>query len=244
MTRKHFSPGLPTLVYLCLEEHTPGCLKHSASVDTFTSDQFSFNLSEFLSSFRQILKVGADIFAVRMIMGFSLMIYHSNFSLFLEKKFDSSPKMTGWIISFSSLMSVLASFAVGRISSLYSGLPRLLFHTCIVQTITLASMTFAPNIPLFLAGIACISMSNSILRVCITDMSILRCKGEDTGALLGMSQSMMSVARMVAPFMAGLALEVSYSGPGVVASCCGVIGSSLVPLFVMKHKLPPEKKEN
>lgn len=233
------------MVYFCLEEHDPGQLKHSASVDSFTADRFSFNYSEFVSSFRKIIRVGGDIFAVRFVMGFALLIYHSNFSLFLEKKFDSSPKMTGWIISFSTLMGVLASFLVGKVASMYSSLPGLLFHACILQTLTLVAMTFAPSVSLFLVGISCISVSNSVLRVCITDMSILRCKGEDTGALLGMSQSVMSMARMVSPFIAGVALEVSVSGPGVVASCCGIVGSILVPLLVMKNEnIPSKKKEN
>ncbi|XP_051938221.1 major facilitator superfamily domain-containing protein 9 isoform X2 [Hippocampus zosterae] len=51
-----------------------------------------------------------DLFLVRLLMAVAIMLYYSNFSLAMEERFSLKPKMTGYLISYSSTLGALAGF--------------------------------------------------------------------------------------------------------------------------------------
>ena len=72
------------------------------------------------------------------------------------------------------------------------------------------------------------SIANAIARVASTNLTIERGGGHETGTLLGLGASILSLARMAAPTIGGIAQEMHISGPTIVGSIFGVIGVSVM----------------
>ncbi len=157
-------------------------------------------------------------------MSFAVIIYRSNFSMMVGEAFEITPKTIGQIISYGSIASAISGMCTGRIVKFYGDRKKLLLHSSIAQTLTIAGLTFSPSLPIFMVFITCLSMENSVSRVCMTDMSVRRSGADNTGALMGLSASLMSTSRAIAPFIAGVTQEVSNRGPGVIGILSGLIG--------------------
>ncbi len=175
-------------------------------------------------------------------------MYRTNFALMLEYKYAASAAVTGYLISYSGAVGTAAGFVVGRVASFYGGdNARLLFHTSIVTVVSIAGLTYAPTlwgVVLFMTPMA---IGNAVARVCVINLTLTRGRGQETGALLGIGASVLSVARMMAPAVGGFAQEVHLSGPALVGVACavaGVVVQLVVPQRNRNRKETPcEKSE-
>ncbi|KAJ8026982.1 Major facilitator superfamily domain-containing protein 9 [Holothuria leucospilota] len=233
------------VVYFFLEQIEPQGIPHTQSVMKFTADDFSFNPSNFIKSFSHLLKSGSDIFVIRFLLGASVIVLRSNYSLYLEKKFNASPQMTGWLISYGAIVSTTAGFFAGYVAKYYNNLPKLGFHSSLLLVFTLTLMTTSLGLPPFVVGITLLSLATSMIRICMTDLSIQRAGTEETGALLGLSQSTMAFARIISPFLSGVALEITTFGPGIISIFLATGGTFLVwSNIVDKNGTEQEVKKN
>lgn len=239
----HFFASLAVVVYFFVEQVDTQGLPHTDSVMRFTAEDFNFRPSTFIGSFRRIFEVGGDIFVIRFLLGASVILLRSNYSLYLEKKFDASARMTGWLISYGAVVNTLGGFFAGSASRYYGDLVRLCFHSSLLLVFTLLLMTLSPGLPPFIVGVTLLSLSTSLIRVCITDLSIQRAGTGDTGALLGLSQSTMSFARVVSPLVSGLALEFTTSGPSLMSICLSASGCYLISNKLLKTRVKELKKD-
>ena len=152
--------------------------------------------------------------------------------MMLEYKYEASPVVTGYFISYSGMVATVAGFLVGRIAGYYENDSKLLLHTGIVQVLSIAGLTYAPTLSGVVIFLTPLGVSNAIARVCVTNLTIERGKGQETGALLGLGASVLSIARMLSPALGGVMQEIHMSGPallGVVCAACGVLVQVVVP---------------
>lgn len=49
-------------------------------------------------------------------LGFSVIIYRVNFTLMLKQKFEASPKMIGYLTSYTGAVATLSGFLIGKIT--------------------------------------------------------------------------------------------------------------------------------
>eukprot|EP00117_Sycon_ciliatum_P013988 scpid62477/ scgid3799/ Major facilitator superfamily domain-containing protein 9 len=171
-----------------------------------------------------------DIMLIRFAMGFAMILFRSNFSLFLEMRFQSTPIYNGYLMSASGLMGATSSFLVGSVTEAYGGCSRrLLVHMACLMALAQAGMTFAPSYSLFVVSMIPLSLSGAVFRVNLTHLSVDRGSQEQRGAMLGVGQSVMSFARMIAPFFAGVLTELGgILMPGVASIFCAGIASVLI----------------
>ncbi|XP_041463402.1 major facilitator superfamily domain-containing protein 9-like [Lytechinus variegatus] len=229
------------LLFMTEPEHRG--LPNTKSVQDFTADEFGSKFHSSLHTFKEIIKSGPELFFIRFLQGFSATLFRSNFTLMLEQKFDSTPIITGRIISFGSLASALCAIGVGRLVKIYRNLPRLYFHACTLRIFAIVLIIFAPSIPSFLVFYFLLSMGNSVARVCSTNLSIERGKVEDTGALLGLNQSVMSVCRTVSPLIAGVSQEVTSEGPAILSVILSIGTAGLVATSVLEERKISDKEK-
>lgn len=184
-----------------------------------------------------------DIFLVRFFLGFAVIVYRGNFALTLDMKFQTTGKQVGYIISFSSIIGTLSGFVVGRISSWYNNDLKLLLHVCMLELLSIASVTFAPTLTILVLSLAPLSLSTAIARVCVTNLTIERIQGDEAGAILGCGASVISIARMASPMLGGLAQEVNETGPGVLAMISCGLGSMILIHTAHKSKAKLKKTD-
>lgn len=167
-----------------------------------------------------------DLFLVRLLMAIAIMLYYSNFSLAMEERFSVKPKVTGYLISYSSTLGALSGFLVGPVTHLYGNqMPALLLHSTVVTCSLIFLYATAPSVWQVLLTSTFFAISTSIGRTCITDLELQRGGVQASGTLIGAGQSVTAVGRVLAPLLSGLAQEVSPCGPpslGVVLALAAV----------------------
>ena len=191
----------------------------SISLKKMGSDEINFNPKNFYRIFSKIEWTDIwDLFLIKFLLGISIIIFRSNFSLMLIEKFDTTPRINGYIISFNSTVSALVGFFAGYIARLYNNNAKLLFHLSCLLGLTLFSLSLSPSLLLFVTLLIPLGLITTVARICGTTLTIERTKGHDIGTLMGFQQSCMSVARMLAPLIAGLVQEICVLGPGFVGT--------------------------
>ncbi|KAL7881676.1 hypothetical protein AOLI_G00085240 [Acnodon oligacanthus] len=167
-----------------------------------------------------------DVFLVRLLMAVAIMLYYSNFSLAMEERFDLKPKVTGYLISYSSMLGALAGCLVGPVTHLYGNkMSALLLHSTMLTCSLIFLYTTAPNVWQVLLTSTFFAISTTIGRTCITDLELQRGGAQASGTLIGAGQSVTAVGRVLAPLLSGLAQEFSPCGPpslGVVLALIAV----------------------
>lgn len=167
-----------------------------------------------------------DLFLVRLLMAVAIMLYYSNFSLAMEERFSLKPKITGYLISYSSMLGAISGFLVGPVTKLYGNhMPALLLHSTVLTCTLIFLYATAPSVWQVLLTSTFFAISTSIGRTCITDLELQRGGVQSSGTLIGAGQSVTAVGRVLAPLLSGLAQEVSPCGPpilGVVLALAAV----------------------
>ncbi|XP_071956466.1 major facilitator superfamily domain-containing protein 9-like [Antedon mediterranea] len=225
------------LVFFFVSSSPKEHVKRTASIEKFTTDDYSINIKGFFSAFKKIAKTQPDLFAIRFLLGLCMMMFRSNFTLLLEQRFETTPKINGWIISYGSLISTLSGMMVGHVVRYYNNLSRLFKHSSIGMTITLILMTLSPSLLYFMMFSTCLSVFNSVSRVCAVDIGIQRGGVSDTGSLLGLTTSVMSISRTVAPLVSGVAMEYSVYCPSIIAIFLGSCGIALQIVYPLNRNL-------
>lgn len=165
-----------------------------------------------------------DVFLVRLLMAVSIMLYYSNFSLAMEERFQLKPKMTGYLISYSSMLGALAGCLVGPVTHLYgNNMSALLLHSTALTCTLIFLYATAPNVWQVLLTSTFFAISTTIGRTCITDLELQRGGAQASGTLIGAGQSVTAVGRVLAPLLSGLAQEFSPCGPPSLGVVLGLL---------------------
>ena len=161
--------------------------------------------------------------------------------MMLDYRFEASAKITGYIISYSGLVSTISGFFVGRVAGYYSNDSKLLLHSAILQLIAIVLMAFVPALWMMAVLITPFSMANAVSRVCSINLTIERGHGHETGTLLGLGASVLSVARMLSPTLGGISQEIHIAGPSLVACVFAAIGVAVMIIVPQnQHKERPK----
>uniref|UniRef100_A0A8D0BFY2 Major facilitator superfamily domain containing 9 n=1 Tax=Salvator merianae TaxID=96440 RepID=A0A8D0BFY2_SALMN len=170
-----------------------------------------------------------DVFLVRLLMSVSVMLYHSNFVLALEERFGMKPKLTGYLISYSSTLGVATGFLLGPITGFYQhNTYAILFHSTILTCLFTAIYALSKNIWTVILSSTFLAFSTTIGRTCITDLELTLGGDQASGMLIGVGQSVSAIGRIVAPLLSGFAQEFSSSGPPILGTLLGSVA-----IFIM-----------
>ncbi|NXM70288.1 MFSD9 protein, partial [Serilophus lunatus] len=170
-----------------------------------------------------------DIFLVRFLMSVAILLYYSNFTLALEERFGVKPLFSGYLISYSSALGVLAGCLLGPITRLYQhNTYRILLHSSTFTCTLILLYASALNIWMVILSSTFLAFSTTIGRTCIIDLELTVGGNEASGTLLGVGQSVTSVGRIIAPLLSGIVQEFSPCGPPTLA-----VGLALVAILIM-----------
>lgn len=185
-----------------------------------------------------------DVFLVRLLMAMAIMLYHSNFSLAMEERFDLKPKVTGYMISYSSMLGALSGCLVGPMTHLYRGnMSALLLHSTAFTCSLIFLYAAAGSVWHVLLSSTFFAISTSVGRTCITDLELQRGGSvKASGTLIGAGQSVTAVGRILAPLLSGLTQEISPCGPPSLGVLLAL--TALVLLLVRTPKWAKLKDAN
>ena len=177
-----------------------------------------------------------DVIVIRFLMTFSVIIFRTNFTLFLEEHFQISNTTFGQILSFNGIASALASATSGMISKFYSSHVKQVLHFSLLLSSSIACMTMAPNVAAVMVILIPLSLSTSNLRICLLSLMLERGKEEEKGAIVGLANSMSSVSRMLAPSIVGVSQEYSVEFAGYLSALLALVAAGLVLYYPIERK--------
>uniref|UniRef100_A0A8C5PFF5 Major facilitator superfamily domain containing 9 n=1 Tax=Leptobrachium leishanense TaxID=445787 RepID=A0A8C5PFF5_9ANUR len=175
-----------------------------------------------------------DIFLVRLLSAVAVMLYYSNFVLAMEERFEMTPRMTGYLISYGSTLGALAGFLLGPLSKIYKHNSYvMLLHSNIITFFSILLYSVAPKMWIVVLSSTFLAFSTSVGRTCIVDLELSQGGKHGRGTLIGVGQSVTSVGRILVPLFSGVAQEYSPCGPAQLGAVL-----ALAAIFIMyKSKL-------
>eukprot|EP00794_Sanderia_malayensis_P000166 gene166-778_t len=191
-------------------------------------------VSEFVKAVRRVpwSKV-ADVFLVRFLTSLAMIIFRGSFSVVLEFRHGSTPKLNGYLMSYNAVLGVLGGASVGRIAKLFATTESM--HRCfsVLFVLSLGLISAAPSIGYVIVGLMPLCVSTAVLRVTSATAMYNRAGEEEKGLLTGLGDSFMSMARTIGPTLGGMAQDVNIYGPGILSTMLAVLGTSLAFVFDM-----------
>lgn len=165
---------------------------------------------------------------------FAFSTFFSGFALFAERRFTHNaapfgPKEVGYIFAFSGLIGVVIQG--GGIGSLVKtfGEGRLVQMGFATMALGFALLSGAYQTSYLLVAIALLTFGSAILRPSLTSLITTRAARHHQGLVIGLMQSLMSIAQIVAPVIAGLLIQKQYLSMWALAgSIFCAVGWSLI----------------
>ena len=176
-----------------------------------------------------------DIIVVRFLMTFSIIIFRTNFTVFLEEHFQVSSTTFGQILSFNGIASTLASATSGKISKFYSSHIKQVLHFTLLLAFSITCMTIAPNVTAIILLLVPFSLATSNLRICLLSLMLHRGREEEKGAIVGVANSMSSVSRMLAPSIVGVSQDYSVEFAGYLSAALALVAAGVVVYYPIEQ---------
>ena len=171
-----------------------------------------------------------SLLVTRFFFGLAFAILQTIFSLYALLKFNLNARDTGLVLAYIGVLAVITQgFLVGRISNKIR--EDILIVICVgVMSITLLGWGFAPSLPILLVILAPNAVAGGMLNTLLSSTLTKAVEPHEIGGILGLSASIESSTRIIAPALAGFLLQqVGYWAPGLVG---GIIMAGLF-VYVM-----------
>ena len=160
-----------------------------------------------------------SLLITRFFFGLAFAILQTIFSLYALLKFNLNARDTGFVLAYVGVLSVITQgFLVGRISNKVRD--DILIITCVgVMALTLLGWGFAPSLPILLLIMAPNSMAGGILTTMLSSTLTKAVAPHEIGGILGLSASIESSTRIIAPTLGGFLLQqVGTWAPGLAGA--------------------------
>jgi DHA1 family tetracycline resistance protein-like MFS transporter len=139
-------------------------------------------------------------------------MFMSGFPLFAERRFEwhahaFGPKEVGYVYAYLGLLGViLQGGLIGRLVKIF-GEPNLVRAGFFGGMLGLAALGFTYGVPLLLVVAAVASSGMGAIRPALTSLITQKAARSEQGVVLGLTQSLNSVAAIVAPAVGGLLID-------------------------------------
>jgi MFS transporter, DHA1 family, tetracycline resistance protein len=164
--------------------------------------------------------------------GFAFATFTSGFALFAERRYTWNgrpfgPREIGYIFAYVGLLGIiLQGTLIGRLVKRF-GEEALVALGFVTATIGFASIEFTYRTPGLLIAAGLTAVGTGVLRPTLTSVITQHVGRHEQGVVLGLTQSLMSSAQIVAPVIAGFlidrALLTTWAAVGAAAAAVGIL---------------------
>jgi len=143
--------------------------------------------------------------------GFSQM--ETTFALFTERRFGYGVRENGWIFAFIGVVLVLVQGGLVRPLVRALGEARLLVVSTVLLTTGLVAIGNASSLAGLLAAAALLAIGSGLHNPALSSLVSRQASIHDQGQVLGLGQSVASLARSLGPLAGGAAFELGGAAP-------------------------------
>lgn len=177
----------------------------------------SINVRSMLAALQRP-KVG-PLLHTRFFFAMAFSMFQSIFSLYALKRFNLSAQDTGLVLTYVGVLSVIVQgFLIGRMTARISE-ETLIFVSTLLMTIGSVGWALAGSVPVLLIVMIPLAFAGGTLNTVINSAITRAAPRVEAGGLLGLSASLESLTRVIAPSLGGLLLDkVGAPAPGVFSA--------------------------
>lgn len=160
-----------------------------------------------------------SLLTMRFFFGLAFSTFQTIFTLFAQYRLGLTAQTTGYVLAYVGLLLVLVQgVAVGWMTTRLSEI-RLIFTSAILMVASLLAWAFTPNLIVFLLIMAPLALASGTLNIVLTSALTKSVYAEEVGGTLGLSASLESLTRVIAPSTGGFLLErLGTWAPGVFSA--------------------------
>ncbi len=183
--------------------------------------------SVYLGYFRQ--PVMAGLLAQFFLFAFSFATFTSGFALFAERRFSwdghpFTPREIGFVFAFAGFLGILIQGGlIGRLVQRY-GEPKLVAAGFVSMGLGYLILGGIDTIGPLLVATAFAAFGQGVLRPTLTSLVSQIARRDEVGVVLGLSQSLTSLAQMIAPPIGGWLIGHGALGPWAVVAAAASAG--------------------
>jgi DHA1 family tetracycline resistance protein-like MFS transporter len=176
-----------------------------------------FTLQNLLAALRRP-KVG-PLLHIRFFYGLAFAAFQSIFPLFAQYQLGFNAQQTGYVLAYVGVLVVLVQgVGVGWFTARLSE-NRLVFWSAGVLGVTLLAWGLSKNLVLLLVVLAPLALASGLLNTLLNSLLTKSVDREEFGGILGLSASIESLTRVIAPSVAGYLLgSLGAWAPGAVSA--------------------------
>ena len=223
--------GLAGINLLMVLIWLPESLSPEQRKELVSREQPKLTLTELGDTLRRP-KVG-PILNVSFFYGLAFALFTTMFSLFAQYKLALDARQTGYILAYVGfLIALVQGVGVGMIAKRYQEKWIILVST-IILSLALAAWAFTPSIWVLLLVLIPLALPSGILNTVLRSSLTKSVQADEVGGILGLSASLESLTRVIAPGLGGILLgSIGTWAPGVVGAVImiGVIFYSAVKI--------------
>ncbi|MGD9486564.1 MAG: MFS transporter [Calditrichaceae bacterium] len=164
----------------------------------------------------------------RFLFSLSFAMFTTVFALFAQYRLSLNAQSTGYILAYVGLLIVIVqAFAIGALTSRITE-GRLLFSSMVLMGFSLLFWAFTYTVPVLLIVLIPLALSSGVFNTVINSSLSIAVSKKEIGGILGISASLDSLTRVIAPSAGGYVLEqYGASAPGIVSALLLIL---LIPL--------------
>jgi MFS transporter, DHA1 family, tetracycline resistance protein len=176
---------------------------------------------------------------VRFIFALAFAMFQSIFSLYAASKLKLSPQTTGYVLAYVGVISVLVQgIGVGLVTKRFKE-NTIIITSMWLMFIGLAGWAVTPNLPVLLAIMLPLAAGGGMLNTVINSAITKSVTPEEIGGTLGISTSIESASRVIAPSAGGFLLQsLGAWAPGLVSAALMAWAILFTYLRIIRVKEP------
>jgi DHA1 family tetracycline resistance protein-like MFS transporter len=141
------------------------------------------------------------------------------FALYAVHQLGLKSEETDYVLAYVVFLIVLVQGgAIGRLTARYSE-DHLIFGSSVLMMFGLLAWAFTPSVPVLLLVLIPIALAGGVLNTVLNSALTKSATAEEVGGILGLSASLESLTRALAPFAGGVLLDsVGGWAPGIISA--------------------------
>lgn len=156
---------------------------------------------------------------IRLFFALASGMFQSIFALYAQQRLGLSSQVTGYVLGYVGLLVVIVQGGlIGRLTARFSE-KQLIFASTILLTFSFVAWALTPSLPVLLVVLIPMSLGTGIMNTVINSAITKAVHPEEMGGTLGLSASLESLSRVIAPTLGGVLLgQVGAWAPGILGA--------------------------
>ncbi len=148
-----------------------------------------------------------SLLITRFFFGLAFAIFQTIFALYALRRFNLDARQTGFILTYVGVLSVIVQGGVvGRLNQRFRD--DVLITFCVgLMALSLLGWALTPSVPVLLIVMAPTAFAGGILNTVLSSALTKTVQPHEIGGILGLSSSIESLTRVIAPTLGGVLLE-------------------------------------